>query len=74
MARNDELDALIGLGLLGAMMNNNSREKTDMDAVRRHFNEKCDRKITPAEGAKAAKELYDSYAVSYTHLTLPTIA
>lgn len=61
MARNDGLDALIGLGILGAMMDSDPVKGVDTDAAKRHFNEKYGRKTTPADGAKAAKELYDAY-------------
>ena len=61
MARNDGLDALIGLGILGDMMDSDPVKGVDTDAAKRHFNEKYGRKTTPADGAKAAKELYDAY-------------
>lgn len=61
MARNDGLDTLIGLGILGAMMDSDPVKGVDTDAAKRHFNEKYGRKTTPADGAKAAKELYDAY-------------
>ena len=61
MARNDGLDALIGLGILGAMMDSDPVKGVDTDAAKRHFNEKYGRKTTPADGAKAAKELYVAY-------------
>ena len=61
MARNDGLDALIGLGILGAMMDSDPVKGVDTDEAKRRFNERYDRKTTPADGAKAAKELYDAY-------------
>lgn len=61
MARMDGLDALIGLGVLGAMMDSDPIKGTDTDAMKRHMNERYGKKTTPAEGAKAAKELYDAY-------------
>ena len=61
MARNDGLDALIGLGILGAMMDSAPVKGVDTDTAKRHFNEKYGRKTTPADGAKAAKELYAAY-------------
>lgn len=63
MARPDGMDALMTLGLLGAML-----KDENSDAVSRMTaSGKCPiptrehKKVTPAEGAKAAKELYDSY-------------
>ena len=61
MARNDVLDALIGLGILGAMMDSDPVKGVDTDEAKRRFNERYGRKATPADGAKAAKELYDAY-------------
>lgn len=61
MARNDGLDALIGLGILGAMMDSDPVKGVDTDEAKRRFNERYGRKTTPADGAKAAKELYDAY-------------
>lgn len=61
MARNDGLDALIGLGILGAMMDSEPVKGVDTDEAKRRFNERYGRKTTPADGAKAAKELYDAY-------------
>lgn len=61
MARNDGLDALIGLGILGAMMDSDPAKGVDTDDAKRRFNERYGRKTTPADGAKAAKELYDAY-------------
>lgn len=61
MARNDGLDALIGLGILGAMMNSDPAKGVDTDDAKRRFNERCGRKTTLADGAKAAKELYNAY-------------
>ena len=61
MARNDGLDALIGLGILGAMMDSDPVKGVDTDDAKRRFNERYGRKTTPADGAKAAKELYDAY-------------
>lgn len=61
MARNDGLDALVGLGILGAMMDSDPMKKTDPDVLKRRLNEVYGKKPTPAEGAKAAKELYDAY-------------
>lgn len=60
MARMDGLDALVGLGILGAMMDGESKG-VDTDNVKQRMNERYGRKATPAEGAKAAKELYDVY-------------
>lgn len=61
MARMDGLDALVGLGILGAMMDSDPAKGVDTDAMKHHMNEKYGKKTTPAEGAKAAKELYDTY-------------
>lgn len=61
MARNDGLDALIGLGILGAMMDSDPVKGVDTDEAKCRFNERYGRKTTPADGAKAAKELYDAY-------------
>lgn len=61
MARNDGLDALIGLGILGAMMDSDPAKGIDTDDAKRRFNERYGKKATPADGAKAAKELYDAY-------------
>ena len=44
MARNDGLDALIGLGILGAMMDSAPVKGVDTDTAKRHFNEKYGRK------------------------------
>lgn len=69
MAKNDGMDALgalVGLGVLGSILDGVS----DADAIRRmtasgktpiHTQGQHQRKTTPAEGAKAAKEIYDSY-------------
>lgn len=63
------LDALIGLGILGASLNGVG----DADAVRRMITSgripiptpgQPPKKTTPAEGAKAAKEIYDSYVAA----------
>lgn len=75
MAKNDGMDALgalvglVGLGVLGSILDG----VTDTDAVRRMTAssrspfpapEQQQRKATPAEGAKAAKEIYDSYVAA----------
>ena len=72
MAKNDGMDALgalVGLGVLGSILDGVS----DADAIRRmtassktpiHAQEQYQRKTTPAEGAKAAKEIYDSYVAA----------
>lgn len=65
----DALGALIGLGILGSALDNVS----DADMVRRMTASgrspipaqgQQQRKATPAEGAKAAKEIYDSYVAA----------
>ncbi len=61
MARNNGLDALIGLGILGAMMDSDPAKGIDTDDAKRRFNERYGKKTTPTDGAKAAKELYDAY-------------
>lgn len=69
MAKNDGLEALIGLGILGAMMDSDPLKGVDTDTMerrmnetmKRHMNEKYGKKPVPADGAKAAKELYDAY-------------
>ena len=48
----DALGALVGLGVLGSILEGVS----DADMVRKA--------TTPAEGAKAAKEIYDSYVAA----------
>lgn len=72
MAKNDGMDALgalVGLGVLGSILDG----VTDADTVRRMTAsgrssfpapEQQQRKATPAEGAKAAKEIYDSYVAA----------
>lgn len=71
MAKNDGMDALgalVGLGVLGSILDGVS----DADVVRRMTAsgrrfptpEQQQKKTTPAEGAKAAKEIYDSYVAA----------
>lgn len=72
MAKSDGMDALgalVGLGVLGSILDG----VTDADAVRRMTasgrspfpaSEQRQKKTTPAEGAKAAKEIYDSYVAA----------
>ncbi|WP_251210277.1 hypothetical protein [Acetatifactor aquisgranensis] len=73
MAKNDGMDALgalVGLGVLGSILEGVS----DADMVRKMTasgrspfpaQEQQQRKATtPAEGAKAAKEIYDSYVAA----------
>lgn len=69
MARNDGMDALstlLSLGVLGSMLDSGG----DADAVRRMTASgkspiptpgQQPKKTTPAEGARLAKEVYDSY-------------
>ena len=40
MARNDGLDALIGLGILGAMMDSDPVKGVDTDEAKRRFNDR----------------------------------
>lgn len=64
MARNDGLDALIGLGILGTMLGDESRSTVDAYRERMTASGKTstlNKKSVPADGAKAAKEIYDSY-------------
>lgn len=72
MAKNDGMDALgalAGLGVLGSILEG-VRDAVPVDAVRRMTAsgrspipapEQQQKKTTPAEGAEAAKEIYDSY-------------
>lgn len=73
MAKNDGMDtlgALVGLGVLGSILESVT---ADADTVKRMTAsgrspiptpEQQQRKTTPAEGAKAAKEIYDSYVAA----------
>lgn len=55
MANNNGLDALIGLGILGAMMGSDPVKGVDTDAAKRHFNEKYGKKPTLADGGESCK-------------------
>lgn len=60
------MDALVGLGILGAMLeaaakeNNIDRMKKMTESGRSPITAP-QKKISPADGAKAAKEIFDSY-------------
>lgn len=71
--RNNDMEALralLGLGLMGAMLGNDSGNKMKQPFIQAAEKDAKDRlqslnpqqsKPTTIEGAKAAKELYDSY-------------
>ena len=68
MARNDGMDALLSLGLLGALLANDNTQGMDKDVFEQRLRasgrspiQTTEKKITPADGAKSAKELYDAY-------------
>lgn len=60
------MDALVGMGILGAMLeagakeNNIDRMKKMTESGRSPITAP-QKKISPADGAKAAKEIFDSY-------------
>lgn len=68
----DALGALVGLGILGSVLDGVG----DAEAIKRMTasgrssihtpgqQEQHQRKTTPAEGARAAKEIYDSYVAA----------
>ncbi len=74
MAKNDGIDtlgALVGLGIIGSVLDGVS----DADAIRRMTasgrspihtpgQQEQQKKTTPAGGARAAKEIYDSYVAA----------
>lgn len=61
MTNRDKFDTMLGLEILKAMTGGDPSNGIDSDKIKQSINAIYGKKPTPADGAKAVKELYDAY-------------